>query len=69
VFWKFDRDPKVRLRWSQFNYFVRSSALAGNLEWVPKTRQVLEHSRTVVIFQNHAERIEIRRVIRPPASL
>jgi hypothetical protein len=69
VFWKLDRDQEIRLRWNQFNYFVRSSALAGNLEWVPKTRQVLEHSRTVVIFQNDAERIEIRRVIRPSASL
>jgi hypothetical protein len=69
VFWKFDRDPAIRLRWSQFNYFVRSNALAGDLEWVPKTRQVLKHSRTVAIFQNHVERIEIRRVMRPPASL
>jgi hypothetical protein len=69
VFWKFDRDPAIHLRWSQFNYFVRSNALAGDLEWVPKTRQVLKHSRTVAIFQNHVERIEIRRVMRPPASL
>ena len=63
VFWKFDRDPAIRLRWSQFNYFVRSNALAGDLEWVPKTRQVLKHSRTVAVFQNHVERIEIRRVM------
>jgi Dolichyl-phosphate-mannose-protein mannosyltransferase len=69
VFWKFDRDPAIHLRWSQFNYFVRSNALAGDLEWVPKTRQVLKHSRKVAIFQNHVERIEIRRVMRPPASL
>jgi hypothetical protein len=61
VFWKFDRDPAIRLRWSQFNYFVRSNALAGDLEWVPKTRQVLKHialspsSRTTLSGSRFAE--------------
>ena len=55
---------EVRSRPNQFDYFVRSNAnLAGNLYWVPKTKQVLEHRRTVAIFQNHHERIEIRRVM------
>jgi 4-amino-4-deoxy-L-arabinose transferase-like glycosyltransferase len=65
VFWKL---PDARLHWSQFDYFVRSNVLAGDLHWVPKTRQVLEHSRTVAIFQNRDQRIEIRRVRNSPKS-
>jgi 4-amino-4-deoxy-L-arabinose transferase-like glycosyltransferase len=64
-FYKLDLDPAIRLRWSQFDYVVRSGMLAGNLYWLPKTRQVFDHSRTVAVFQNHDERIEIRAVIKP----
>jgi len=60
-----DLDPAIRLRWSQFDYIVRSGLLAGNLYWLPKTRHVFDHGRTVALFQNHDERIEIRKVIEP----
>jgi 4-amino-4-deoxy-L-arabinose transferase-like glycosyltransferase len=65
VFWKLSG---TRLHWSQFDFFVRSNVLGGDLRWAPKTRQVLGHSRTVAIFQNRDQRIEIRRVTNSPKS-
>jgi hypothetical protein len=46
---------------------VRSNLLAGNLYWLPKSRQVFNHSRAVAVFDYNGERIEIRHVIKPPA--
>ena len=57
--------PAIRLRWSQFDYVVRSNLLADHLYELPKVRQVFDHSRLVTVFQSHGDRIEIRRVIKP----
>jgi hypothetical protein len=64
-FFKLDLDPAIRLRWSQFDYVVRSNLLADHLYELPKVRQVFDHSRLVTVFQSHGDRIEIRRVIKP----
>jgi hypothetical protein len=64
-FYKLDLDPAVRVPWWKFDYIVRTNLLAGNLYWLPKTRQVFDHSRTVAVYDNKDERIEIRKVVKP----
>jgi 4-amino-4-deoxy-L-arabinose transferase-like glycosyltransferase len=73
-FYKLDLDPAIRFRWEDFDYVVRSNLLAGKalefeagteLYWLPKAKQVLDHSRIVAVFEQNGERIEIRRVIQP----
>jgi hypothetical protein len=64
-FYKLDLDPAVRVPWWRFDYVVRSNLLAGNLYWLPKTRQAFDNSRTVAVFAGTDERIEIRRVLKP----
>src|SRR5262249_26930825 len=62
-FYKLDLDPAVRIPWQRFDYIVRSNILAGNLDRLPKTRQVYDHSRLVVRFTSNDETNEIRRVV------
>jgi uncharacterized membrane protein len=64
-FYKLDLDPAVRRPWWRFDYVVRSNLLAGNLYWLPRSRQVFDHSRIVKVFSSSGERIEVRRVLRP----
>ena len=68
-FYKLDLDPAVRVPWWKFDYVVRSNIITGNTYWLPRTRQVIQHSKVVVVFTTDTERFEIRRVIhRAPAS-
>jgi 4-amino-4-deoxy-L-arabinose transferase-like glycosyltransferase len=67
-FYKLDLDPTQRLPWWKFDYVVRSNLLAGNLNWLPRSRAVYDHSRVVAIFSTPNERFEVRRVERPKPS-
>jgi hypothetical protein len=61
-FYKLDLDPAYRMPWWRFDYVVRSDLLAGNLNWLPRSRAVFEHSRLVAAFTTPDGRIEVRRV-------
>ena len=62
-FYKLDLDPSVEMPWWRFDYVVRSNLLAGNLDWLPRSRAVYDHSKVVAAFTTTHERIEIRRVV------
>jgi hypothetical protein len=64
-FYKLDLDPAVSTPWWRFDYIVRSNLLAGNLDWLPRSRTVYQHSRVVAVFTTKDERIEVRRVVAP----
>jgi hypothetical protein len=64
-FYKLDLDPVIRVPWREFDYVVRTNILAGNLYWLPRAKQVVDHSTTVAVFTSPSERIEIRRVVKP----
>jgi len=65
-FYKLDLDPSVQVPWWKFDYVVRTNLLAGNLYWLPHSKQVIDRSATVAVFTSNSERIEIRRVLKPP---
>jgi 4-amino-4-deoxy-L-arabinose transferase-like glycosyltransferase len=65
-FYKLDLDPAVRVPWWKFDYVVRTNLLASHLYWLPNTKRVFDHSAPVVVFTSDSERIEIRRVLKPP---
>ena len=65
-FYKLDLDPSVRTPWWRFDYIVRSNLLAGNLDWLPRSRAVYDHSNVVAVFTTPGERIEVRRVVGKP---
>jgi hypothetical protein len=67
-FYKLDLDPAVQVPWHRFDYVVYSNFMAGNLHWLPRCREVYEHTCLVAVFEQGAERIEIRRVTRPSLS-
>jgi hypothetical protein len=67
-FYKLDLDPSVEIPWWRFDYVVRSNLLAGNLNWLPRSRAVYDHSRIVAVFTTPHERIEIRRVVKSGPS-
>lgn len=62
-FYKLDLDPTYRMPWWRFDYVVRSDLFAGNLNWLPRSRAVYEHSRIVATFLTPDGRIEVRRVV------
>lgn len=62
-FYKLDLDPTYRLPWWRFDYVVRSDLFAGNLNWLPRSRAVYDHSRIVASFLTPDGRIEVRRVV------
>ncbi len=62
-FYKLDLDPAYRMPWWRFDYVVRSDLFAGNLNWLPRSRAVFDHSRLVTAFTTPDGRIEIRRVV------
>jgi hypothetical protein len=66
-FYKLDLDPSVRTPWWKFDYIVRSDLMAGNLDWLPRSRAVYDHSSVVVVFTTPNSRIEIRRIVGKPA--
>jgi hypothetical protein len=68
-FYKLDLDPRYRMPWWRFDYVVRSDLFAGNLNWLPRSRAVFEHSRMVAAFTTPDGRIEVRRVVRPGKKL
>ena len=68
-FYKLDLDPAVSTPWWRFDYVVRSNLMAGNLDWLPRSRAVFDHSRIVAVFTTKDERIEIRRVVKPVARV
>ena len=63
-FYKLDLDPSVKTPWSRFDYIVRSDLMAGNLNWLPRSRSVYDHSSVVAVFATPNSRIEVRRVRR-----
>lgn len=65
-FYKLDLDPSVRTPWWKFDYIVRSNLMAGNLNWLPRSRAVYDHSSTVAVFTTPNSRIEIRRIVGKP---
>lgn len=67
-FYKLDLDPAVATPWWRFDYVVRSNLMAGNLDWLPRSRAVCDHSRIVAVFTTKDERIEVRRVVKPRAA-
>jgi hypothetical protein len=68
-FYKLDLDPAVRKPWWAFDYIVRSDLMAGNLDWLPRSRAVYDHSSVVAVFATPNSRIEVRRVVgKPPAT-
>ena len=62
-FYKLDLDPTYRMPWWRFDYVVRSDLFAGNLNWLPRSRAVYDHSRIVASFLTPDGRIEVRRVV------
>jgi hypothetical protein len=62
-FYKLDLDPTYRMPWWRFDYVVRSDLLAGNLNWLPRSRAVFQHSHLAAAFTTPDSRIEVRRVV------
>jgi hypothetical protein len=67
-FYKLDLDPTYRMPWWRFDYVVRSDLFAGNLNWLPRSRAVYDHSRIVASFLTPDGRVEVRRVAAHRAS-
>jgi len=65
-FYKLDLDPSLRTPWWRFDYVVRSDLMAGNLDWLPRSRSVYDHSSVVAVFTTPNSRIEVRRVVGKP---
>ena len=65
-FFKLDLDPVVRRPWWSFDYVVATNFFVGNLHKLPESQKVYDHSTVVATFTSPDERIEIRRVIKPP---
>jgi len=65
-FFKLDLDPAVRTPWWKFDYVVATNFFVGNLYKLPASKKVFDHSIAVATFTSRNERIEIRRVIKPP---
>jgi hypothetical protein len=65
-FFKLDLDPAVRTPLWKFDYVVATNLFVGNLYKLPASKKVFDHSTVVATFTSTNERIEIRRVIKPP---
>jgi hypothetical protein len=61
-FYKLDLDPAVTRPRARVDYVVRSNIMQANARDLPRTRDLLAHSRPVATFDGDAERFEIRRV-------
>jgi Dolichyl-phosphate-mannose-protein mannosyltransferase len=63
-FYKLDLDPAVSRPRARVDYVVRSNIMEFNARDLPRTRDLLTHSRPVAIFDRGAERFEVRKVVR-----
>jgi 4-amino-4-deoxy-L-arabinose transferase-like glycosyltransferase len=63
-FYKLDLDPAVSRPRDRVDYVVRSNIMEFNARDLPRTRDLLTHSRPVAIFDRGAERFEVRKVVR-----
>jgi hypothetical protein len=61
-FYKLDLDPAVTRPRRRVDFVVRSNIMQANARDLPRTRDLLAHSRPVATFDGDAERFEIRRV-------
>ena len=62
-FYKLDLDPAIRIARQEFDYIVRTNLFAGNLDDLPRSRELFETSVPVASFSAGPETIEIRRVL------
>jgi hypothetical protein len=62
-FYKLDLDPAVTLPRERIDYVVRSNIMEFNARDLPRTRDLLTHSRPVAVFDRGAERFEVRKVL------
>lgn len=63
-FYKLDLDPAVTMPWQEFDYVVSTNMLAGNLDRLPRSRELHSQSTLIVRFASGNETVEIRRVAR-----
>jgi Dolichyl-phosphate-mannose-protein mannosyltransferase len=63
-FYKLDLDPAVALPRQRVDYVVRSNIMEFNARDLPRTRDLLTHSRPVAIFDRGTERFEVRKVLK-----
>jgi 4-amino-4-deoxy-L-arabinose transferase-like glycosyltransferase len=63
-FYKLDLDPAVTRPRERVDYVVRSNIMEFNARDLPRTRDLLTHSRPVALFERGAERFEVRKVMR-----
>jgi Dolichyl-phosphate-mannose-protein mannosyltransferase len=63
-FYKLDLDPAVRLPRRRVDYVVRSNIMEFNARDLPRTRDLLAHSRPVAVFDRGTERFEVRKVVK-----
>jgi hypothetical protein len=64
-FYKLDLDPAVRIPWQRFDYVVSTNMLVGNLDRLPRSREVYANSAPVVRYAQGDEVVEIRRLDPP----
>jgi hypothetical protein len=62
-FYKLDLDPAVTRPRQRIDYVVRSNIMEFNARDLPRTRDLLRHSRPVAVFDRGAERFEVRKVV------
>ncbi|MFF8830385.1 ArnT family glycosyltransferase [Streptomyces sp. NPDC015131] len=71
-FYKADLDPAVTRTlpggWRDLDYVVASPTVRRDARDLPTVRAALEHSAPVAVFGEGEERVEIRRITRPPAT-
>ena len=44
-FYKLDLDPAIRIARQEFDYIVRTNLFAGDLDDLPRSRELFEHQR------------------------
>ncbi len=62
-FYKLDLDPAVRVPFQHVDYIVSTNIMQGNARDLPRTADLLAHSRPVATFVSDTERFQIRRII------